>query len=444
MYETDYQGLYDYTAGSSYTQRYYIGPHAQRLSGFATYVKEGATYRFYVNGQELPEFSGTMAQSGYRTFQLASPIEISSTTLELRVEVESTEDAVPIAANANNLPDSGNVCLKAFTVRTGGMTQQPGTTTGSAISTVVISPQNCVLQPGQSQAFTTAVLGNGSPSQLVFWQLSGNTSLKTKLVNNVLYVGDDERASILTVSASSSADVTKTATVKVTIQRKPEPIAYYTVTFLNEGEVCKSQNVRFGESAIAPILTKDGYRLNWDKSYNYVTANLIVNAVWTKTGSSTDIDSYPGNGDDSTGENEIVQTGTVEKGIYSCWQDGTAHYTKCTTKNRISLRIPANVKLGGRSFFVTDLSEGCIRNNKKVRVIQIGKNVTQIGDEAFYGCKKLEKITIKSEKIESIGVDAFRGIHAKAVIRVPRSCLAQYRAMVRESGNKKARVKAYD
>lgn len=446
IYETDYWGLYDYTAGSHYSQRYYIGSNVQWLSGFATYVKAGAVYHFYANGQELSQFSGTMAQSGYRTFQLASPIAIHSTTLELRVEVESTEDAVPLAANAGNTPDAGNVCLKAFTVQAGGVSQ-PGTTTGSAISTVVITPQNCTLQPGQSQAFTSAVLGNGSQSQLVFWQLSGNSSSKTRLVNNVLYVGDDERSSVIYVYASSSADVTKTASAKVTIQRKPETIAYYTVTFLNEGEICKSQNVRFGESAMAPVLTKEGYRLEWDKPYNYVTTNLIVNAVWTKIGNTTDTgdeNQYPGNGNGTEQGNEIVQTGIVDKGIYSCWQDGTAHYTKCTTKNRLSLRVPANVRLGGKRFLVTDLGEGCMRGNKKVHVLQIGKNVTQIGDEAFYGCKNLEKISIKSEKIESIGIDAFYHISSKAVIRVPRSRLAEYRAMVRESGNKKVRVKAYD
>lgn len=111
---------------------------------------------------------------------------------------------------------------------------------------------------------------------------------------------------------------------------------------------------------------------------------------------------------------------------------------------RTSVNIPAEVKINGKTYGVTVLDQGCMRGLKKVKTVTIGKNVMQIEEDAFYGCKQLKKIKIKSELLEYIGEDAFRGIAANAVIYVPRSCLEEYRQMIRESGNSKVRVKAYN
>ena len=46
----------------------------------------------------------------------------------------------------------------------------------------------------------------------------------------------------------------------------------------------------------------------------------------------------------------------------------------------------------------------------------IGKRVTSIGKNAFYGCKKLKTITIKSSKVKTIGKNAFKSINKKATI----------------------------
>ena len=90
------------------------------------------------------------------------------------------------------------------------------------------------------------------------------------------------------------------------------------------------------------------------------------------------------------------------------------------------------------------LGQGAFRNHKKAKTVTVGINVTQIEEGVFAGCSQLKKIKIKSEQVEYMGEDAFDGIHAKAVIYVPHSCLKEYRAMVRETGNTKVKVKAYD
>ena len=59
--------------------------------------------------------------------------------------------------------------------------------------------------------------------------------------------------------------------------------------------------------------------------------------------------------------------------------------------------------------------------NAKLRKITVGKNIISIGNQAFYNCKNLRSIVIKSSNIKSAGVGAkaFKGIYKKAVIKVP-------------------------
>lgn len=496
IYETDYRGLSEYTSGTSYSQIYALGEKPQKLSGIGTYVKAGATYHFFVNGQELKDIGGEMAQSGWHTFPLTTPLEIESSnaTVELRVEVEGADDAVPVAANAANETDEGNVCLKAYTIFTEQPSQPSGTTgnngtagntgttgstgttgntvTGTTVTGVSITPRTCTVRSGQSQSFLASVQGTGNPSQTIEWQLAGSTSAKTTLQNGVLYIGSDEQAKTIYVYASAAADLSKVITAEVTVENtvvnvpQQQP-ALYTVTFLDGGEVCGSQNVRYGEAAYAPALTKDGYQLSWDCTFTNVTGNLIVNAVWTKTGDETDSTDHnepgsnepgnnqePGNGEpgsndeqdnsNGTDSSQVAAISTINQNLYTCWQNGTAQYTKCKAKNRITVDIPAAIRQNGIKYIVTELKDQCISKNKKVRTINIGKNATKIGSKAFYGCKNLSKIKIKSENLESIGSAAFSNIAEKAAVYVPRSRLAQYRAMVRKSGNKKIRVKAYN
>ena len=59
----------------------------------------------------------------------------------------------------------------------------------------------------------------------------------------------------------------------------------------------------------------------------------------------------------------------------------------------------------------------------------IGKSVQLIGAKAFYGCKKLKRITVRGSALKSVKGKAFKGIHPKAVIRVPKKKRAAYRKL---------------
>lgn len=66
-----------------------------------------------------------------------------------------------------------------------------------------------------------------------------------------------------------------------TIIVTPSESTKYTVTFKDRGEVVKTEKIKSGDAAEYPFITRNGYKLSWDKDFSKITANITVNAVWT-------------------------------------------------------------------------------------------------------------------------------------------------------------------
>lgn len=86
--------------------------------------------------------------------------------------------------------------------------------------------------------------------------------------------------------------------------------------------------------------------------------------------------------------------------------DGTVMVTGLV-KQKASVTIPENVVIKGQNY-----------------------KVVKINTKAFYKKRKLKKVTIKATGITSIGKNAFKGIHKKAVIKVPKSKYAAYKKLL--------------
>lgn len=67
----------------------------------------------------------------------------------------------------------------------------------------------------------------------------------------------------------------------VTYIQITDPNSSYNVTFMDGGNTIDTQTVQEGQAATAPVLTKQGYSLSWDKDFSNITSDLIVNAIWT-------------------------------------------------------------------------------------------------------------------------------------------------------------------
>ena len=127
----------------------------------------------------------------------------------------------------------------------------------------------------------------------------------------------------------------------------------------------------------------------------------------------------------SVGANEYVVTSMSAK---------TVAYTDSVKKKASKIAIPATIKIGNDTYKVTSVSKNALKNNKKLKTVVIGKNVTSIGKKAFFGCKNLKKITVKSKILKKVGAKAFKGINKKAVIKVPKKQLKKYKKLFKNKG----------
>lgn len=103
------------------------------------------------------------------------------------------------------------------------------------------------------------------------------------------------------------------------------------------------------------------------------------------------------------------------------------------------INIPDAIKVNGRSIPVTVISSGAFRGMAKLTSVTIGRNIKYINRRAFNGCRKLKKITIKTTNLNrnSVGANAFKDIHKKAVVKCPKSKKNAYRKLLLRRGMKK-------
>ena len=131
---------------------------------------------------------------------------------------------------------------------------------------------------------------------------------------------------------------------------------------------------------------------------------------------------------------KTVQDKTTN-GVYKVLSKTSVEYTKPIAK-RAAVNIPAKVKLSGKTFNVTKISANAFRNNRVMKSLTIGSNVTTIGANAFYGCKNLNTIVIKTAKLTSktVGANAFAKTGAKPVVTVPAKQFNTYKTLLRSKG----------
>ena len=122
-------------------------------------------------------------------------------------------------------------------------------------------------------------------------------------------------------------------------------------------------------------------------------------------------------------------------GVYKVLSKTSVEYTKPIAK-RAAVNIPAKVKLSGKTFNVTKISANAFRNNRVMKSLTIGSNVTTIGANAFYGCKNLNTVVIKTAKLTSktVGANAFAKTGAKPVVTVPAKQFNTYKTLLRSKG----------
>ena len=220
-------------------------------------------------------------------------------------------------------------------------------------------------------------------------------------------------------------------------QLKPVPVVRYHGRILTEG--IDYEVVYYGDNCA--IGKQEGYMcingLNTTFARTVKTLNVYFDIIDGRSNPSgvnpipgtgenqnpsnnTESSHTPSTGDPNTASNDPEQGNGTDTAIKT-FQAKNIQYTVTsakevkatgTTKKRIrSVTIPATVKYKGTTY-----------------------KVTSIGSKAFYNCKKLKTVTIKSKKLKSVGKNAFKGIYKKAKVTVPKSKYKAYRKQFKKAG----------
>ena len=90
--------------------------------------------------------------------------------------------------------------------------------------------------------------------------------------------------------------------------------------------------------------------------------------------------------------------------------------------------IPAVIKVNGVTYKVTSIGTKAFNGNKKLTKVTIGTNIKKISNNAFFKCKSLKTVTIKSVLLtkKTASKRAFKGVGKKMVIRVPKKVKKAY------------------
>lgn len=134
------------------------------------------------------------------------------------------------------------------------------------------------------------------------------------------------------------------------------------------------------------------------------------------------------------------KTNAVYK-ITSTGKNKTAEYIKSTKKNPKTVTIPATIKINGTSYKVTSIGKKAFTKKTSLKKVTIGKNIKKIGRKAFYKCKNLCYINVKSVKItaKNTGKAAFKGIYGKTRVKTSKSVKNKYyKIFVQKGMSKKA------
>ncbi len=120
----------------------------------------------------------------------------------------------------------------------------------------------------------------------------------------------------------------------------------------------------------------------------------------------------------------------------------TAEFIGPVKKTIKTIKIPATVVIGEKTYKVTSIAKEACKGLKKLTTLTIGKNVSKIGASAFKDCAKLSKITIQTTKLKAskVGANAFKNVKATVMVKCPSGKKAAYKKILLKKGLTKKAV----
>lgn len=119
---------------------------------------------------------------------------------------------------------------------------------------------------------------------------------------------------------------------------------------------------------------------------------------------------------------------TISGSTYKVTKAGAEVMVYKTSKAARSVTIPATIKAKGITYKVTAIGTKAFNGNKMLKKVTIGANIAKISNNAFFKCKSLKMVTIKSVLLtkKTANKKAFKGVNKKMVIKVPKKVKKAY------------------
>ena len=126
---------------------------------------------------------------------------------------------------------------------------------------------------------------------------------------------------------------------------------------------------------------------------------------------------------------KIIKSGSLDGTAF-----GEVEITGLNKKSLKIIKIAKVVKIGGVNYKVTSIGNNAFKNNKNIAKVYVGNNVKKIGKYAFFGCKKLKRVVIKSKVLKKIGKKAlYRKGGKKLIVKFPSGKKKKYKALLKKA-----------
>lgn len=175
------------------------------------------------------------------------------------------------------------------------------------------------------------------------------------------------------------------------------------------------------------------YKVTYSKNRNIGTAQVKILGIGKYSGVTTKTFQI------TVTKNKVYAAGSYKYKMTNAniSGKGTVMVSGAASKDIKKIQVGDTVKIGGKKFKVTAIADNAFKNCKKAVSVTIGKNVKTIGKQAFMGCEKINKVTVKASGLTKVGKNALKGIGKKAVIKVPAKQLKKYQSLLKGKGQSK-------
>ena len=401
-----------------------------------------------------------------RVYYQGDKLDITDAVLEITYEDE-IKPTIPVTTDMLSGYDMNEIGVQTVTVSYGGLKTEFEIEVKEVPVTNITIPNAISIYRSKMQQLNAVVLPANTSDKTVTWE-SDNPTVASVNSNGLINAKARGTAIITATTANglkAQCEVTVlVAAVSVTLNN--------TSVTLKEGESTtltaqilpleSTDTVEWMTSNAGVVEVYDGtvvakaagvatitaYTESGTKAECTVTVQKVQTAPETQTPQTPNTDDDGQKKEDTGIQSTLPEVGTqrtVSDGVYKITKSSATNkevtFTQPKNSKKTSITIPATIKIDGQTYKVTEVAAKAFKNNKKLKSVTIGKNVKKIGKEAFSGCNKVKKITIKSSVLKSVGKNAIKGIDERATIKCPKKQLSAYKKLFKSKTGYKNTMK---